>query len=64
MARLGKAIARSDEELFEFCVLNPELGIDRTGEGDLIVMPPAGWGSGHRSAEIVRALTAWARVWE
>jgi Uma2 family endonuclease len=57
---LGKAIARSDEELFEFCALNPELRIERTAEGDLIVGTPAGWGSGHRSAEIVRALTAWA----
>jgi Uma2 family endonuclease len=57
---VGAALPRSDEELFEFCALNPELRIERTANGDLIVMTPAGWASGHRSAEIVRALTAWA----
>lgn len=57
---LGEALVRSDEELFEFCARNPELRIERTAEGDLIVMTPAGWASGHRSAEIVAALRDWA----
>lgn len=57
---VGAALPRSAEELFEFCALNPELRIERTAEGDLIVRTPPGWGSGHRSAEVVRALTAWA----
>lgn len=59
---VGPTLPRTDEELYEFCVRNPELRIERTAEGDLIVMTPAGWGSGHRSAEILRALTAWAGV--
>lgn len=57
---LGERLPRSDEELFEFCARNPELRVERTAQGDLIVMTPAGWASGHRSAEIVRTLTAWA----
>jgi Uma2 family endonuclease len=57
---LGEAIACSDEELFEFCALNPELRIERTPEGDLIVMTPAGGLSGHRNFEIVGALREWA----
>ena len=57
---LGEALVRNDEELFEFCARNPELRIERTAEGDLIVMTPAGWASGHRSAEIVAALRDWA----
>lgn len=57
---LGEALVRNDEELYEFCARNPELRIERTAEGDLIVMTPAGWASGHRSAEIVAALRDWA----
>jgi Uma2 family endonuclease len=58
---LGKAIARSDEELYDFCARNPELRIERTAEGDLIVMTPAGGESGHRTLEIAIALGLWAR---
>lgn len=50
----------SDDELFELCARNPELRIERTSEGDLIVMTPAGGASGHRNAEIVGALRNWA----
>lgn len=58
---LGEAIARSDEELFEFCARNPELRIERTATGDLIVMTPAGGESGHRTLEIAVALGFWAK---
>ena len=50
----------SDDELFELCARNPELRIERTSKGDLIVMTPAGGASGHRNAEIVGALRNWA----
>jgi Uma2 family endonuclease len=58
---LGSALQISDGELFELCVRNPELRIERTAEGDLTVMTPAGGTSGHRNAEIVSALGVWAR---
>jgi Uma2 family endonuclease len=32
----------SDEEFAELCRLNPELRIERTSEGDLIIMAPTG----------------------
>lgn len=37
----------SDEEFFGFCQANPDLRIERTANGELIVMPPAGGESGH-----------------
>lgn len=58
---VGTALPRSDEELFEFCARNPELRIERTAKGDLIVMTPVGGESGHRTLEIAVALGLWAR---
>ncbi len=58
---LGSALRLSDDELFELCGRNPELRIERTSEGDLIVMTPAGGESSHRNLEVVVALGAWAK---
>lgn len=58
---LGARFRPSDEELFELCVRNPELRIERTAEGDLIVMTPVGGESSHRNLEIAVALGTWAR---
>jgi Uma2 family endonuclease len=57
---VGSALELSDDELFELCARNRELRIERTAEGDLIVMTPAGGASSHRNAEITRALGDWA----
>lgn len=58
---LGSALQLSDDELFELCVQNPELRIERTAEGDLTVMTPAGGASSHRNFEVAGALREWAR---
>jgi len=59
--RLGETFRWGDEELFDLCSRNPELRIERTAEGKLIVMTPAGWESSHRNLEIALALGAWAK---
>jgi Uma2 family endonuclease len=58
---LGSALRLSDDELYELCIRNKELQIERTPKGDLIVMTPVGGESSHRNAEAVFALVAWAR---
>ncbi len=50
----------TDDEFFEFCQLNQELRIERTAEGDLIIMPPTGGETGHRSAKLTVRVGAWA----
>jgi Uma2 family endonuclease len=50
----------SDEEFFMFCQENPDLRIERTAEGDLIIMPPTGGKTGHRNAELTRLFGNWA----
>lgn len=50
-----------DQALFELCARNPELRIERTVSGELVVMPPAGGETGRRNAELLVDLGLWAR---
>lgn len=50
----------NDEEFFEFCQLNPELRIERTSGGDIIVMAPTGGKTGRRNARLIAAFVNWA----
>src|SRR5436309_7762845 len=50
----------NDEEFFEFCQLNPALRIERTSEGDIIVMAPTGGKTGRQNAKLIVALGNWA----
>jgi Uma2 family endonuclease len=51
----------TDEQFFLICQQNRELRLERTAEGDLIVMPPTGWATGNRNAEITRQFCNWAK---
>ena len=50
----------NNEEFFEFCQLNPELRIERTSEGDIIVMAPTGGKTGRQNAKPIARVTNWA----
>jgi Uma2 family endonuclease len=50
----------NDEEFFQFCQLNPELRIERTSGGDIIVMAPTGGKTGRRNAKLIVAFGRWA----
>lgn len=58
--RLRPAIELSDEQFFAFCRLNPDLRIERTAEGDVEIMSPAGGRTGYRNAGITAQLWTWA----
>lgn len=60
MLDVGPALRFSDEELLDLCARNSALCIERSAEGDLIVMPPAVPVSSHRSLLVAAALHAWA----
>jgi Uma2 family endonuclease len=51
----------TDDEYFQFCQINEDLRIERTAQGDLLIMPPAGFESGNRNNELSRQLGNWAR---
>src|SRR6266566_9439420 len=50
-----------DDQFFQFCQANRDLRIERTAEGDLIIMPPAGASSGRGNAELTYLFQHWAR---
>jgi Uma2 family endonuclease len=50
----------SEEEFFRFCQSNRELRIERSAEGEIIVMSPAGGYSSFQNAKVVSQLDAWA----
>ncbi len=50
-----------DEAYFAFCAANPDLRIERTSEGEIIIVPPAGGESSYRSGLAFDQLFRWAR---
>ena len=49
----------TDEEFFLFCQEQRDLRIERTSEGEIIVMPPTGGESGIYNGELNRQLANW-----
>lgn len=60
LLHLRPVIELTDDQLFELCQINQELWIERTAEGDLVIMPPEGWETSTRSVSLVALLTQWA----
>lgn len=51
----------TSDEFFDFCQLNPDLRIERTAEGDIIIMPPAGGETSARNADLTMQVRLWAK---
>ncbi len=49
------------DEYYEFCAANPDLRIELTAEGEIIIMPPTGVETGYRNSELTAQLRDWAR---
>lgn len=58
--RLEPLIQLTSEQFFQLCRANPDLRMERTAGGELIVMPPTGWGTGHRNIKLTTQLQNWA----
>jgi len=56
----SSVVEMNDDQFFDFCQANRELRIERTAEGDVLIMPLAGFGSGRRNAAINARLFNWA----
>ncbi|MBV9389978.1 MAG: Uma2 family endonuclease [Chroococcidiopsidaceae cyanobacterium CP_BM_ER_R8_30] len=46
----------------DLCRLHPNLKIERNKEGELIIMPPTGGGSGNRNSKLTTRLEHWAEA--
>src|SRR5690242_10308522 len=58
---LGREDRLTDDEYFAFCAANPDLNVERTSEGEIVIVPPAGGESDFRNASVITALGQWAR---
>jgi Uma2 family endonuclease len=52
----------SDHEFFELCQLNPDWRLERTSEGDLIIMPPTGGWTGMRNFTLIGVFSRWVEM--
>jgi Uma2 family endonuclease len=43
-----------------FCRANPDLRVERTAEGEIVIMPPAGGEGSYRSGDVFGQLRSWA----
>jgi Uma2 family endonuclease len=56
------AIATLTHEQFrELCLTNRDIRLELTAQGELILMPPTGWESGKRNADLTTDLNIWNR---
>ena len=51
----------TDEQFYQLCITNPEMRLERTAKGLLIVMSPVGGESGNREFELGLDLGIWNR---
>ncbi|WP_375509835.1 Uma2 family endonuclease [uncultured Nostoc sp.] len=57
---LSPTIELTDEQFFQLCQNNRDLRLERTAEGELIIMPPTGWESGNLNSRLTQRLGNWA----
>jgi Uma2 family endonuclease len=57
--RLPDSLPMDDDQFFDFCQENELLRIERSAEGEIILMPPAGGESGNRNFWLTARFAAW-----
>jgi Uma2 family endonuclease len=57
--RIRPAKRLADAELFELCRINRDLRIERTAEGELVIMSPTGGATGNRNFRLTVAFGIW-----
>ena len=50
----------NDQMFEEFCAANPDWRLERSAQGEIVVMAPTGGEAGYRSGDAFRQLSSWA----
>lgn len=58
--RMEPGMRLTPDQFFRVCELNPELRLEQSAAGDIVVMPPASLRSGARNATLTAAVGRWA----
>lgn len=59
---LNPIINLTDEQFYQLCQVNPDLRLERNAKGELIIMPPTGWGTGNRNSKLTTQLEIWSEA--
>ncbi|MBI3694416.1 MAG: Uma2 family endonuclease [Acidobacteria bacterium] len=51
----------TDDEYYDFCQANPDLRIERSAEGEILIMAPTGGETSDRNIDLSAQLHTWAR---
>lgn len=54
-------LALEEAEFYRLCKANPDLKLELSAKGELIIMPPTGWDTGYRNNSLSWYITSWAR---
>lgn len=57
---LRPVVSLTDEQFYDLCRANGELRIERTAEGEMSIMSPAGGDTSRRNAQLIAQLVVWA----
>jgi Uma2 family endonuclease len=51
----------SDDDYFDFCAANPDVWLERTARGEIIIVPPVGGESAYRNTDVACQLGNWSK---
>jgi Uma2 family endonuclease len=57
---LNPELRMNDDEYFDFCMANRDVRFERTAQGEIIIVPPAGPESDYRNTHVSIQLGTWA----
>ncbi|MGB3299149.1 MAG: Uma2 family endonuclease [Phormidesmis sp.] len=52
----------NEDQFYRLCQANRDLRLELTTEGNLIIMPPTGWDTGRRNADLSWHIVSWAKA--
>lgn len=61
LVHLRPVLSLTDEQFYDFCQINPEVRLERTAQGEVVIMPPTGGATSERNAEVAMQLRMWSK---
>lgn len=58
---LAPVVQLTREQFYQLCQVNHDIRMERSHTGDLILIPPTGWETGKRNADLITELNLWNR---
>ncbi|MEA5572042.1 Uma2 family endonuclease [Calothrix sp. UHCC 0171] len=57
--KLNSLIKLTREQFYQLCAENPDLKLERNAQGELIIMPPTGGGTGRSNVNLILQVASW-----